>query len=58
MMTSENRNNTMNEAEFSRQAENLILTLIKDNNNVNVEENYVICDKERKIKVSINIKEE
>lgn len=57
-MTSENRNNTMNEAEFSRQAENLILTLIKDNNNVNVEENYVICDKERKIKVSINIKEE
>ena len=48
----------MNEVEFSRQAENLILTLIKDNNNVNVEENYVICDKERKIKVSINIKEE
>jgi hypothetical protein len=48
----------MNEVEFSRQAENLILTLIKDNNNVNVEENYVICDGERKIKVSIKLKEE
>lgn len=48
----------MNELDFSRQAENLILTLIKDNNNVNVEENYVICDGERKITVSINIKEE
>ena len=48
----------MNEVEFSRQAENLILTLIKNNNNVNVEENYVICDRERKVKVSINIKEE
>lgn len=48
----------MNEVEFSRQIENLILTLIKGNNNVNVEENYVICDGERKIKVSINIKEE
>lgn len=48
----------MNEVEFNRQIENLILTLIKDNDNVNVEENYVICDGERKIKVSINIKEE
>lgn len=48
----------MNETEFSRQAENLILTLIKDNNNVNVEENYVICDGKRKIKVSIKLKEE
>ena len=48
----------MNEVEFSRQAENLILTLIKDNNNVKLEENYVICDRERKVKVSINIKEE
>lgn len=48
----------MNQVEFSRRLENLILTLIKGNNNVNVEENYVICDKERKIKVSINIKEE
>lgn len=48
----------MNEVEFNRQIENLILTLINDNNNVNVEENYVICDEERKIKVSINIKEE
>jgi hypothetical protein len=48
----------MNEAEFNRQVENLILTLIKDNNNVNVEENYVICDGERKIKVSIKLKEE
>ena len=57
-MISENKINTMNEVEFSRQVENLILTLINDNNNVNVEENYVICDKERKIKVSINIKEE
>lgn len=46
----------MNEVEFSRQAENLILTLIKDNNNVNVEENYVICDKERKIKVRVKQK--
>ena len=48
----------MDEIEFLRQVENLILTLIKDNDNVNVEENYVICDGERKIKVSINIKEE
>jgi hypothetical protein len=48
----------MNEVEFNRQIENLILTLINDNNNVNVEENYVICDGERKIKVSVNIKEE
>ena len=58
MTITENKIRTMNEVEFSRQVENLILTLIKDNNNVNVEENYVICDKERKIKVSINIKEE
>jgi hypothetical protein len=57
-MISENKNKTMNEVEFNRQIENLILTLIKGNNNVNVEENYVICDGERKIKVSIKLKEE
>lgn len=48
----------MNETEFSRRFENMILSLMKDKNNIGIDEDYVICDKERKVKVSINIKEE
>lgn len=47
----------MNEVEFSRRLENIILTLMKDNDKVSIDDDYVICDNERKVKVRLSLEE-
>ena len=46
---------TQTEYEFSRKLENLIFGLIKDEPNVNVDEEYYINDSDKRFKVKINI---
>jgi hypothetical protein len=47
----------MNEVEFSRRLENIILTLMKDNDKVSIDDDYVICDNGRKVKVKLSLEE-
>lgn len=56
-MISENKINTMNEVEFSRRLENMILTLMKDKDKVSIDDDYVICDNGRKVKVRLSLEE-
>lgn len=45
------------ECEFSRKLENIILGLIKDAPEVNVNEDYIIHDNNKRIKVELSIVE-
>lgn len=47
----------MNEIEFSRRLENMILTLMKDNGKVKIDDDYVICDNGRKVNVRLKLEE-
>jgi hypothetical protein len=47
----------MNEVEFSRRLENIILTLMKDNDKVSIDDDYVVYDNGRKVKVKLSLEE-
>lgn len=48
----------MNETEFSRRLENMILTLMKDNSDIEINDKYIIIDNDKKFKVNIEITRE
>lgn len=47
----------MNEVEFCRRLENMILTLMKEKDKVSIDDDYVICDNGRKVKVRLSLEE-